>query len=488
MPALCHSLARRKSTMPKTCVKTLKCGQPTPDTHPHLLKTGEVVPYIKISEFQDRRQNLIDLIHYNSKKDEEIKANLVIVPSSSKKYMSDKIPYVFRQNTDYLYLSGCLEPDSCLVLNTQESTNHNSILFVRNPDNHSELWDGPRTSAEAALNLFGVNHALPMSDLPAFLHSYTSSSKKSAIWYDVTETIQPSVDKIVSELIRDSNNVQVESPRRFIHNLRLFKSPAEIKLMKKSCEIASEAINRTIAFSNTGMSEHQIFAKVDYECRMNGAEYLAYPPVVAGGDRATIIHYINNNQVVADGEMVLMDAGCEYHGYSSDITRTWPINGTYSSKQRLLYEIIESVQSDLLNIIHTYPTLDHLFDSMCGFLGKKLQEAGLISRSASAESVFKTAYQFCPHHCSHYLGMDVHDTSLISRGSRLQPGMIITVEPGIYINDRHNVPSEFHGIGIRIEDDVLITEDGPVILTKNCVRNINDIENLMTSRDRKSVV
>lgn len=475
-------IIRKKSTLPKYTPK-LKCGQPTAETHPHLLKTGEVVPYINANEFQTRRQGLIDQIVAYNNANAHSRSHLVIIPSATKKYMSDKIPYVFRQNTDYLYLSGCLEPDSCLVINTTNSSNHYSTLFVRNPDSHSELWDGPRTAADIAPSIFGVDHSLPMSDLETFLQSYIASTKNCTIWYDIMDALQPGLDRLVRDLRQSSLNVRMESPKQFVHKLRLIKSLAEINLMKKSCDIASEAINDTMAFSKPDMSEHQIYAKVDYECRMRGAEYLAYPPVVAGGERATIIHYINNNQRVPDGEMVLMDAGCEYHGYSSDITRTWPVNGRFSPEQKLIYEVVHSVQADLIKLLQNYPSLDNLFDNMCVLLGKRLQEIGLIPQNVPSELLFKTAYEFCPHHVSHYLGMDVHDTHLMPRNIRLQPGMIITMEPGIYINERHKVPPEFKGLGVRIEDDVLITDNGPVILTNKCLKNLDDIENLLSKME-----
>lgn len=234
----------------------------------------------------------------------------VIIPAASKKYMSDKIPYVFRQNTDFLYLTGCLEPDCCVVLTVdEENKKNNTILFTRDRDLHSEIWDGPRTYPEDAPNFFGVDQSLPISELTNFLQLYHKSYTNLGIWYDFLNPIQENVHKNVVEFFQQTGNKQWESPKVFLHNLRLFKSKNEVELMQQSCNIASEAFIRAIQRSESNIGENQLFAIIDYECRMNGAEYLAYPPVVAGGNRATIIHYINNNQLINDGELVLVDAG-----------------------------------------------------------------------------------------------------------------------------------------------------------------------------------
>lgn len=256
--------------------------------------------------------------------------------------------------------------------------------------------------------------------------------------------------------------------------------------MRKTCRIASECINETMRDTKPGDSEHHIFARVDYKCRMQNASFLAYPPVVASGNNATTIHYISNSQLTKEGDMVLMDAGCEYGGYSSDITRTWPVSGKFNPHQQILYEVISHLQKDLINLLQkpkVGQTLDQLFETMCLLLGKYLQEVGLISKSITGVALAREGYKFCPHHVSHYLGMDVHDTPLISRSIKLTPGIVCTVEPGIYISeDRTDVPEEFRGLGIRIEDDILIKENGEVEnLTEACVKDRSELEKLLKS-------
>lgn len=406
-------------------------GQPMPSSHPHLLREDELIPGIRLAEIQARRRALLALVrNYTATGlDRSIKEHIVVIPSANKKYMSDKIPFVFRQNTDFLYLSGCLEPDSVLTLEVDSSGNEKSTLFVRPKDSHAELWDGPRTGVERAPHVFGVDHAVDVNDLKNYLTKYSFAHPQGLVWFDEKVCDLEDVRKIVGDVSKSGVN---RSPMSLIHKLRVVKTPAERELMRRTCQIASAAINRTIQESKPGQSEHQLFAKVDFFSRMAGANYLAYPPVVAGGSNATVIHYINNNQIVRNGEMVLMDAGCEYGGYTSDITRTWPINGEFTEPQRILYELLSQVQRELLESLQSIggETLDQLFDTMCLKLGKYLQEVGLIPKAVQGVELGRAAYKFCPHHVSHYLGMDVHDTPMISRSIALVPGMVCTVEPG----------------------------------------------------------
>ncbi|KAL5012065.1 hypothetical protein ScPMuIL_010616 [Solemya velum] len=208
---------------------------------------------------------------------------------------------------------------------------------------------------------------------------------------------------------------------------------------------------------------------------------LAYPPVIAGGNRANTIHYINNNQIVADGELVLMDAGCEFHGYASDITRTWPVSGKFTSSQRVLYDVVLAVQEKCIGMCKVGFTLDEIYIEMLRTLGHQLQNLGLIERNVKPTELLALVQTFCPHHVGHYLGMDVHDTSSISRSQKLSPGMIVTIEPGIYIPYSNKVVGEFRGIGIRIEDNILITSGEPENLTHMCPKCPDEIESIMKS-------
>ncbi|KAK3920238.1 Xaa-Pro aminopeptidase 3 [Frankliniella fusca] len=470
-------------------------GQPTPASHPHIMKNGELMPGISISEFHNRRSFFASsLRHQASQHFKDAENHLVVIPAAPQAYMSQKVPYVYRQNSDFLYLTGCLETESVLVMIIpQNSSDHRTIMFVRERNAHSELWDGPRTGVHEAPKLFDIDEAFPVEHLNQYLAAHAKTTPGFMLWYDFRQPIDLKVHQILSSFVSDVAQSVAKmwmSPRKLVHELRVIKSPAEQVLMRKSCQIASKAIETTIASSHPGISEHELFATVDYHSRMNGAEYLAYLPVVAGGERANIIHYINNSQIINDGELVLMDAGCEYHSYSSDITRTWPVSGKFSPKQREVYEALLSVQVELISLLSKHPSLDSLFSSMCQLLAVRLREIGLISsKITSKQDLSQAAYAFCPHHVSHYLGMDVHDTELVERKIPVTPGMVVTVEPGIYIKkDNMNVDPELRGMGMRIEDDVLITESGVENMTAMCAKYPDQIENLFKQRLSRKLV
>ncbi|XP_076549350.1 xaa-Pro aminopeptidase 3 isoform X2 [Osmia lignaria lignaria] len=281
--------------------------------------------------------------------------------------------------------------------------------------------------------------------------------------------------------VRNSLLLQIKKygQRRYIrYSLDSFSNNLNRRQAEESSTIVCQSCGQPTAITHPHlMKEGEVIP--DYESRMNGAEFLAYPPVIAAGKNSNVIHYISNNQIIQNGEMVLMDAGCEYHGYSSDVTRTWPINGTFTQEQKIVYDVVLDVQKTLIRQLKEFPSLDQLYHDMCSLLSKRLQEIRLIPKDLSRTELFSAVHTYCPHHVSHYLGMDIHDTGKMSRNLKLQPGMIITVEPGIYINHKNKfAPPEFYGLGVRIEDDILITENGPVILTETCPKEINEIEAL----------
>ncbi|KAK3728244.1 hypothetical protein QZH41_019620 [Actinostola sp. cb2023] len=571
---------------------------PTPQRRSRgLPENTYVTPGITKKEYIDRRHNLMRILsqtHYGSTHDKHV----VIIPSNPDKFMTTDVPYPFRQNTDFLYLTGFQEPDAVLILETQQGNSlpyHKSLLFVRPRDPRRELWEGSRAGVQGAINVFGVDEAYSIKDLTAkIIERY--SNKDYCIWYD---HLHPSHPRLHAEL----KHVLFATPQfKFktllvlghnLHMLRLIKSPSEIKLMRRSGSIASQAIKKhhhhhhyditiiiiitfiittiitttiiiilitiiiaiititiittiiiiiiatfnfiiitiiiviiiiiittttttiiiimggvttclltrrvtvlqVMSMTRPGLEESHLHTTMEYECRIQGAERLSYPPVVAGGSLANTLHYINNTQLLRDGDLVLMDAGCEYHGYASDITRTWPVNGTFSETQRQLYDIVLRVQKKCLSLCRKDVTLDFIHHAMLTFLGEELisnrfrmsgkptarsYEIGILSKDLTDAEKKKAASDYCPHHVSHYLGMDTHDTHLVSRGLGLQPGMIVTIEPGLYIpGNAKNVPKRFHGIGIRIEDDVLITENGHEILSEECPKEPEEIEKLM---------
>ncbi|KAI9562058.1 hypothetical protein GHT06_013023 [Daphnia sinensis] len=453
-----------------------KYPQPVFESHPHLLKIGEVTPLIHKDEYKERRTKLMQKV---SKQSDGSKANLVVVQSSSKLYMSGKIPYVFRQDSDFLYLTGCLEPDvALLMISAPGSDNFESIVFIPKTDSNTEMWEGPKADLEFCLNVLGIEQANYFSHIAPFMCSFIKQNHLSGvqIWRDPGRSFQI-VDDVISQ---KTGSIIARDIVPLLHNLRVIKSKSEQELMRKSCSIIASATIETMKMSQPSVCESQLWACVEYHSRMKGAQYLAYPPVVAGGTRANTIHYISNNQLINNGEMVLMDAGCQYHGYTSDMTRCWPINGRFTSSQAEAYEAVLDVQLDLIQFCNERPPLDILFQRMCRQLGKNLQQIGFGKNAKSCAERAQMAYSVCPHHVSHYLGIDVHDTGTVNRNIPLEPGMVITIEPGLYVDLKRSIaPKEFHGLGLRIEDDILITETGIEVLTQSCPKTISEIESVM---------
>jgi len=376
-----------------------------------------------------------------------------------------------------------------LVLTVTSTGQQAHTMILSDPDPVSDLWDGRKTTPKAAIEHYGLDRAHVLSGFEAFLRDFSlETENKFVTWCEDRYFIE----RVRSHFLSTPDSRPIQSPKGLIDSMRVIKSPGEIALMRKSCEIASEAFQAAMHFcrkritKNLPVLEQQIWAKIDYECRLNGAERLAYPPVVASGGRANIIHYVFNNHPCGEDEMVLVDAGCEFYGYCSDITRTWPVSGSFSNdRQRSLYEMVLSVQTELIRRVEPGNTLERLFKTMGPLMIAGLQELGILNKSLDVHSLGATelALRFCPHHVSHYLGMDVHDTPSVERNEVLKPGMVITVEPGVYFSSTSSqkelltkVGLEFDGIGIRIEDDVLVTPDGNDVLTSVCPKVIEEIE------------
>ncbi|KAG7303871.1 hypothetical protein JYU34_010773 [Plutella xylostella] len=449
-------------------------GQPTCHTHPHMIGPGQLTCGITQAEYRERRETLVAKLLAESQ--DAHKNHIIVIPAACKQYMSDKIPYTFRQNSDFYYLTGCLEPSAVLViLKTPQTEDFKSILFVHDKDAQAELWEGPRSGCAAAARLFAVDEARPVESFQNFLNKTTASSR-STLWYHSESPANPELHPSIRASLRDSTTLA--DPQRSLHFMRVIKSPAEIELMRETCYVGAQAINMAMACTKPGISESIVQAVLDYSCRQAGAEHPAFPPVVAGAARATHIHYVANNQLLGDGDLLLVDSGSQRWLYNSDISRTWPVSGHYSKHQRILYELVLAVQKRLIELLSEYrPPLDQLFDSMCRLLGQHLQQEGILPRNIDGNELIGKAYRLCPHHVSHYLGLDVHDTPLVRRSQPVTSGMVVTVEPGIYIRpDDDSVPIEFRGCGVRVEDDVLLTDAGADVLTALCVKEVADVE------------
>lgn len=287
-------------------------AQPTPNSHPHLLKKGEVTPYLPAEVYSKRRNKFLKMIKENSCDSHENSLHhLIMIPSSSVVYMSENIPYPFRQATDFLYLCGYKEANSVLILTSALQSNENeSILCVSKPTALSDRWEGVKLSLKDTTKFLGVERTIYMDELEKFLQSYAKSNKKFTFWYDFSSPgFRLAHDTVRSFLEDYAGYVALESPRIMLHSCRLSKCEFEAELMRKTCRIGAESMKEVIKFSKPDVLESHLQAKMDYEICIRGADYPAFPPVIAGGSRANTIHYIDNNHVVKDSEMVLMDAG-----------------------------------------------------------------------------------------------------------------------------------------------------------------------------------
>ncbi|KAI8346437.1 peptidase M24, structural domain-containing protein [Mortierella sp. GBAus27b] len=487
-------------------------GQPTWMTHPHLMKEGEITPGISATEYELRRSILMQGLPTGS---------IVILSSHRTRFMTNNIFYPFHQQTDFYYLCGFNEPDSALVLEKNDSPRgYKMTMFVAPKDPKVEMWEGARTGLDAAKDIFGADEAfdsnlfryrivnmasryenvyfddpgpsmfMPM-DIAKKLHSkpvdssffsrfaelFRTHAKQQSSAFTFNSHPHPGSD--MNTTINQSNAMATDpevmsasSLSPLIQEMRVIKSESEIKIMRQAGEISGKAFIETMKFTNAQRSENQIYAKFDYECRMRGSQMMAYVPVVAGGSNALTMHYVNNDQPLNDGDLLLMDAGGELNGYASDITRTWPVNGKFTAAQKDLYEVVLNANKECIKLCTEEQglSLNQIHD-----VSMRLTKEGL-SRLGIKPLIHDVDRRLYPHHVGHYLGMDVHDTSDISRSRPLKEGMVITIEPGLYIPRDPAYPERYQGIGIRIEDNVVIGKTVPHVLSVTAPKEIVDIE------------
>ncbi|KAI1286753.1 Xaa-Pro aminopeptidase 3 [Halotydeus destructor] len=473
---LCSSLANESSNYVRKCKEQIR---------------NPFDSLISSSEYQERQLKLVELV----KRKYGSKSCLLLVPSSERTYQADTIiPTInFKQNSEFTYLTGLNTYEACgsiLVIAVDENTTKRT-LFTPKLSPHQVLWEGHGVLASKSLDHFQTicTSISDVNELDRFLMDSLNDQilvSKSALSASSQSKSRMSNVLAKTGLNELKDNVSELSP--LIDELKLIKSKDELTAMKRAGDIGAIAMKSTIDWANAelrctesdrvGLRESQIGAKFDYETRSNGAIQAGYPSVCAGSDRSTVIHYGTNDRYVSYDEWILMDAGCEdVDGYNSDITRTWPVSG-HPAKDRLrqaLYEALCEVHLELIKAVYQQVnTLDGLFDYMCRLLGKVLIEFGIIPRTASPSEASRLAYKFCPHHVSHFLGLDIHDTPTVSRSVQLKPGMCFTIEPGLYFRSNDNVNKEFVGIGLRVEDDLCIELDSSVTLMTSACPIVND--------------
>lgn len=439
--------------------KVADIGQPSSASHPQLLKEGEMTPGITTEEYISRRKKLLELLPEKS---------LAIIAAAPVKMMTDVVPYTFRQDADYLYITGCQQPGGVAVLGHDCGL----CMFMPEADPHDVTWQGQVAGVDEALDVFKAEKAYPLRKLPEML---SNMIRRSSVLFHNEQTAIPTYINL-EPFQKAAKNGKVEDLSNVTHELRWIKSPAELKLMRESASIACQALLQTMFHSKTYPYEGMLSAKVEYECRMRGAQRMAFNPVVGGGPNASVIHYSRNDQKIKDGELVLMDVGCELHGYVSDLTRTWPPCGSFSSAQEEVYDLILETNKECLKLCKPGATIRQIHNYSVEMLRKGFKEIGILKDEGSS-----SYHQLNPTSIGHYLGMDVHDCSKISYYRPLEPGVVITIEPGVYIPSSFDVPERYRGIGIRIEDEVLITETGYEVLTGSMPKEVKHIESLLNN-------
>jgi Xaa-Pro aminopeptidase len=435
---------------------------------------------IPVKEFSDRRRRLMERMTPDS---------IAILPAAPERVRNRDVLHPFRQDSDFHYLTGFGEPEAVLVL-IPGREHGESVLFCRERNPEKELWDGFLVGQEGAIERYGLDDAFPISDIDDILPGMIEG--RSRVYYPLGK--DHDFDTRVMEwvkLIRSKVRSGAHPPGEFValehllHDLRLYKSAAEIKVMAKAGEISAEAHKRAMKRARQGGYEYNLEAELIHTFMENGARSTAYPSIVGSGANGCILHYIENSAPLKEGDLVLIDAGCELECYASDITRTFPVSGRFSPEQKALYEVVLSAQYAAIDAVHPDNHWDHPHQAALRVLTQGLIDLGLLQGTLE-DALEQQAYRpFFMHRTGHWLGMDVHDVGDYKVGDawrQLEPGMALTVEPGLYIApDNMDVDAKWRGIGIRIEDDVVVTKDGCRVLTDAVPKTISEIEALMAS-------
>jgi len=436
---------------------------------------------ILLKEYQQRRQDLINHMEPNS---------IAILASANPLLRNGDSEYRFRQSSDLHYLTGFDEAHAVLVLIPGREKGE-CLLFCQDKDPLKELWNGRLLGPDAAILQLGVDDAFPITDiddiLPGLIEGcervYYAMGKDEQFDHRVMEWV-----KVVRLKVRSG----VHSPGEFmvldhlLHEMRLIKSKAELDIMRESGQIAVRAHKRAMQVSKPGLFEYQVEAEFMHEFFRSGCRAPAYTSIVAGGANACILHYNENNMVLNNGDLLLIDAGCEYEYYASDITRTFPVNGRFSPEQKAIYELVLTAQLAAIEQVKPGNHWNDPHDTTVKVLTAGLVELGLLQGEVD-KLIESGAYRdFYMHRAGHWLGMDVHDCGdykIDGKWRQLEPGMVLTVEPGLYVAvNNEKVEPRWRGIGVRIEDDVAVTRSGYEVLTSGLPKTVAEIETLMAAR------
>jgi Xaa-Pro aminopeptidase len=413
---------------------------------------------------------------------------IAIVPSAPVHLRNNDVEHAYRQDSNFHYLTGFREPESVAVL-VPGRPQGEFLMFVRDRDPARETWDGRRAGSAGACRDFGADDAFPIGDIDEILPGLLENRAKVFYTVGVHREFDQRVVGWVNglrALAKHGRHAPYEmvALEHVLHEMRLFKSRGEIELMREAARIAARAHVRAMRRCRPGMHEYEIQAEIEYEFRRARAEP-SYLPIVGGGANGCILHYRENESVLRSGELLLIDAGCEYECYASDITRTFPINGKFSKPQRALYELVVAANLAAIAAVKPGNHWNAPHEVAVQVLTAGLVELGLLKGKVPALIKSQAYRRFYMHKTGHWLGMDVHDVGDYKIGATwraLEPGMVLTIEPGLYIPPgTRGVPPQFRNIGIRVEDDVLVTRDGHEVLTDGVPKDAAEIEALMAA-------
>lgn len=430
------------------------------------------------SEFKKRRKQLMQCIGMG---------NIALISSAGVRVRNRDVDYPFRQDSDFYYLTGFNEPDALAVFIPGRSQGE-YILFCREFDEKKALWEGAHAGLEGAIKHYAADDSFPIDDIDDIVSGMLEN--KTKVFYPMGRDTD--LDHSLQEWIRHIRSqsrsgvvapAELASIEPIVHEMRLFKSAAELKLMRYAAQVSAQAHVKAMQLCVAGKYEYQVEADIVHHFMQSGLRNVAYPSIVAGGKNACTLHYTENSDKLKNGDLLLIDAGAECDHYAADITRTFPVSGKFSEPQALLYQLVLDAQFAAIEQIRPNVPWNAAHDASVEVLTKGLVKLGLLKGSVSKLIKSEKYKQFYMHRIGHWLGMDVHDVGdykVNQEWRLLQAGMVLTVEPGLYIPENcKSVDKKWRGIGIRIEDDVLVTKDGYDILTHEVPKTITEIETLM---------
>lgn len=444
------------------------------------MSAGTKAPRITPKAFADRRKRLMQSLGTDA---------IAVIPAASERLRNRDVEYPFRQDSDFLYLTGFNEPEAVAVLVPGREAGE-YILFVRDRDPDMETWNGRRAGPDGAMADHGADCAFPIADIGDILPGLMENRATLCAPFGSSQTLDQRLFGWVKQ-VRAKARSGVRAPHDFVvlehhlHEQRLFKQAGELRMMRHAATISTQAHRRAMQACRPGLAEYEIEAELLHEFRRHGTEP-AYHSIVGGGENGCILHYIENRAVLRAGDLLLIDAGCEYQGYASDITRTFPVSGRFTPAQRDVYEVVLEAQAAAIAKVAPGNHWNDPHDAAVAVITRGLRELGVL-KGKPADLIRKEAYKpYYMHRTGHWLGLDVHDVGDYRVGDawrQLEPGMVLTVEPGLYFGPRTQTPKRLRGIGIRIEDDVAVTRSGHDILSAECPKTVAEIEACMAGSE-----